>query len=93
VVSWASQKGEEEGNYRICRWEEGVVCHIGHSPETPEVESHENMHLGPQSRSSQSETRNGEVEEVHAFCNHLRRPCEPAVEGNRDSLEGERQVF
>jgi hypothetical protein len=51
------------------------------------------MHLGPQSRSSQSETRNGEVEEVHAFCNHLRRPCEPGVGGNRDSLEGERQVF
>jgi hypothetical protein len=34
------------------------------------------MQLGPQSRSSQSETRNGEVDvEAHAFCNHLFRPC------------------
>ena len=51
VASWASQKGEEEGNYCICRWK-GVVCHIGHSPEMPEVESHENMHLDPQGHSS-----------------------------------------
>ena len=66
VVSWASRK-EEAGNYHIYRWEEGVACHIGHSLETPEVDSHENTQLGPQSRSSQIETRNGEVEGVHAF--------------------------
>jgi hypothetical protein len=92
VASWASQKGEE-GNYHICRWEEGVAYHIGHSAGTPEVDSHENMQLGPQCRSSQSETRNEKVEVVRAFCNRLHRPYEPAEEGNRDSLEGERQVF
>ena len=91
VVSWASQKGEEEGNYCICCWEEGVVCHIGHSPKMLEVETHENMHLGPQGCSSQSETRNREVEEVHAFCNHLRHPCKPVVEGNCVVGKGQRK--
>jgi hypothetical protein len=92
VVFWASQQKEGD-NYHICRWEEGVACRTGHSPETLWVDSHENMQLDPQSRSSQSEIRNGEVEEVHAFCNRLHRPYEPAPEGNRDNLEGGRQVF
>ena len=93
MVSWASQKGEE-GSYYICRWEEGVACHIDHSPETPEVDSPENMQLGPQCRSSQSETRNGEVDvEAHAFCNHLFRPCEPEAVDNRGSLAEETQAF
>ena len=51
------------------------------------------MQLGPQSRSSQSETRSGEVAEAHAFCNRPYRPCELGAEDNRDSLEGERLVF
>ena len=57
----------------------------------PEVESHENMHLGPQGHSSQSETCNREVEEVHTFCNHLRRPCKPVVEGNHVVGKGQRK--
>ena len=51
------------------------------------MNSHENTQLGPQSRCSQIETCNGEVEEVHTFCNHLYRPCEPAAEGNRTGNE------
>jgi hypothetical protein len=94
VVSWASLKAEQEGNYHTCRWEEEPAYHIGHSLETPELDSHEDMQLGPQNRSSQSETRNGEVVvEVHAFCNRLYHPYEPGAEDNRDSLEGERRVF
>lgn len=57
------------------------------------MDRHENRQLGPQSRSSQSETRSGEVEEAHAFCNRPYRPCELGAEDNRDSLEGERLVF
>jgi hypothetical protein len=93
VASLAAQQGEED-NHHICHCEEGVACHIGHSLETPEGDSHENMQLGPQSRSSQSETRNGEVEvEAHAFCNHLHRPCEPGAAHNRGSLAEEIQAF
>jgi len=93
VVSWASQREEAGRSYHICHWVEGGACHIGHSLGTPEVDRHENMQLGPQSRSSQSETRSGEVAEAHAFCNRPYRPCELGAEDNRDSLEGERLVF
>jgi hypothetical protein len=73
---------------------EGVVCHIDHSLETPEGDSHENMQLGPQSRNNQSGTRNGEVDvEAHAFCNRLSRPCEPEAVDNRGSLVEETQAF
>ena len=52
------------------------------------------MQLGPQNRSSQSETHNGEVEvEAHAFCNHLSRLCEPGAVDNRGSLAEETQAF
>lgn len=94
VASLAAQQGEGEDNHHIGHCEEGVACHIGRSLETPEGDSHENMQLGPQSRSSQSETRNGEVEvEAHAFCNHLRHPCEPGAVHNRGSLAEETQAF
>ena len=90
AASLVAQQGEGEGNHRIFQWE--VACHIDHSLETPEGDSHENM--GPQSRSNQSETRNGEVEVgAHAFCNHLFRPCEPGAADNRGTLAGETQAF
>jgi hypothetical protein len=95
VASLVAQQGEGEGegSHHIFQWEE-VACHIDHSLETPEGDSHENMQLGPQSRSSQSETRNGEVDvEAHAFCNHPFRPCEPEAVDNRGSLAEETQAF
>ena len=92
AASLVAQQGEGEDNHRIFQWE--VACHIDHSLETPEADSHENMQLGPQSRSSQNETRNGEVDaEAHAFCNHLFRPCELEAVDNRGSLAEERQAF
>jgi hypothetical protein len=94
VVSWASQQGEGQDNHHIYHWKEGGACHIGHSLEMPEVDSHEGMRLGPQSHSSQSETRTGEVdEEAHAFCNHPHHPCEQRAEDNRGSLAEETLVF
>lgn len=93
AASLVAQPGEGEGNHHIFQWEE-VACHIDHSLETPEGDSHENMQLGPQSRSSQSETRNGEVDvEAHAFYNHLFRPCEPGAVDNHGSLAEETQAF
>jgi hypothetical protein len=95
AASLVAQQGEGEGSHHIFQWEE-VACHIDHSLETPEEDSHENMQLGPQSRSSQSETRNGEVDvdvEAHAFCNHLFRPCEPEAVDSRGSLAEETQAF
>jgi hypothetical protein len=93
VASLVAQQGEGDGNHHIFQWEE-VACHIDHNLETPVEDSHENMQLGPQSRSSQSETRSGEVDvEAHAFCNHLFRPCEPVVVDNRGSLAEETQAF
>jgi len=59
----------------------------------PGGDSHENMQLDPQSRSSQSETRNGGAEEDHAFCNRLYRLYGPAAEDNRGSLAEGTQVF
>ena len=94
VASLAVHQGEGEDNHHICRCEEGVAYHIDHSPETSEGGSHENMQLGPQSRSSQSETHIGEVEvEAHAFCNHLHHPCEPGEADIRDNLAEEIQAF
>lgn len=93
VVSWASQREEGGRSYHICHWVEGGAYRIGHSLGTPEVDMDENMQPGPQSRSSQSETRSGEVAEAHAFCNRPYRLCEPGAEDNRDSLEGGKQVF
>ena len=93
AASLVAQQGEGEGSHHIFQWEE-VACHIDHSLEMPEGDSHENMQLGPQSRSSQSETRNGEVDvEAHAFYNHLFRPCEPEAVDNRGSLAEGRQAF
>jgi hypothetical protein len=83
----------EEGNHHIFHWKEGAAYHIDHSPETPEVDSRENMQLGPQSRSIQSETRNGEAEEAHAFCNRPHPPYELGEGGIHDSPVGERWVF
>lgn len=95
VASLAAQQGEGEDNHHhICHCEEGVACHIGHSLETLEGDSHEDMQPGPQSRSSQTETRNGEVEvEARAFCSRLHRPCEPGAVHNRGSLAEETQAF
>ena len=72
---------------------EGDAFRIGHSLGTPEVDRHENMQLGPQSRSTQTETRSGEVAGAHAFCNRLYRPSEQGAEDNRDILVGGKQVF
>ena len=93
VASLAVQQGEGEDNHHICHCEEEVAYHIDRSLETREGDSHENMQLGPQNRSSQSETHNGEVEvEARAFCNHLHHPCEPGVGDIRDSLAEETQA-
>ena len=94
AASLVAQQGEGEGIHHIFQWAEEVACHIDHSLEMPEGDSHENMQPGPQNRSSQSETRNGEVDvEAHAFCNHLFHPCEPGVVDNRGSLAEETQAF
>jgi hypothetical protein len=93
AASLVAQPGEGEGNHHIFQWGE-VACHIDHSLETPEGGSHENMQLGPQSRSSQSETRNGEVDvEARAFYSHLFRLCEPGAVDSRGSPAEEIQAF
>jgi hypothetical protein len=93
AASLVAQQGEGEGNHHIFQREE-VACHIDHSLETPEGDSHENMQLGPQSRNSQSETHNGEVDvEAHAFCSRLFRLCEPEAVDNHGSLAEETQAF
>ena len=94
VASLAVQQQEGEDNRHICRCEEGAACHIDHSLETPEGDSHDYMQLAPQSHNSQSETRNGEVAvAAHAFCNRLHRLCEPGVVDIHDSLAEETQAF
>ncbi len=47
AASLVAQQGEGEDNHHIYQWEEGVACHIDHSLETLEEDSHENMQLGP----------------------------------------------